>query len=145
MQKMRPPIQVNDEGERYYDQEDAEDHFAYLEDQLSALRASLPSSQPVEGKKAGKYKAAPPEFTEHSEHDQLTQAELVSAAGAYLWVARCNVQYKALAQDFRRPPHGWPKQAGLPWEAWDDPIQNLNSAAALIQAEIDRLNRKAGK
>lgn len=79
------------------------------------------------------------------EHDdEHVEAELVSAARAYLWVALCEVQMAAKAEDFRSVPNDWPVEWSHEWfKPSDDPIRNLVKAGALIAAEIDRLQRSS--
>lgn len=71
-----------------------------------------------------------------AEHDaEHASFELVRAAVCY-----ANAGWQGLVGQYAADsiPHGWP-WTGDWWKPSDDPVRNLVKAAALIAAEIDRL------
>lgn len=69
-------------------------------------------------------------------HDQQHhRGEMIDAALSYMHAA-INVGHPSNA----KPPVAWPWGAEW-WKPSDDPVRNLVKAAALIGAEIDRLQR----
>lgn len=75
-----------------------------------------------------------------AEHDDgHADAQMALAASGYL------VAYR-LGGEWKNPPIDWPTEWGKKWwKPSPDPIRNLVKAGALIAAEIDRLQREAGK
>lgn len=70
------------------------------------------------------------------EHDDAHQLEeLVLAAACYLERA-----YVVVDGPMRRPPTGWPWERSA-WKPKNDARRNLVRAAALVVAEIERLDR----
>lgn len=71
------------------------------------------------------------------EHDdEHVDCALIAAAVAYATASDCHADL-SVAEGF------WPWNLDW-WKPSDDPIRNLEKAGALIAAEIDRLQRKAG-
>jgi hypothetical protein len=74
------------------------------------------------------------------EHDdQHKQGELAEAASSYSDIAAYQSAVTNPTIDNRRPM-GWPFDSTW-WKPSDDPIRNCVKAAALLAAEIDRLQR----
>lgn len=79
------------------------------------------------------------------EHDDEHDAcEMVMAAGCYAWHAVGQVNGVCWPDDALDVPGEWPWHPDW-WKPDLDPIRNLVRAAALIAAEIDRLQRMAVK
>ncbi|KAA0015477.1 hypothetical protein F0A16_20525 [Salinicola corii] len=75
------------------------------------------------------------------EHDDThTDGELAAAASTYAWSACVQVTGHALP---KTPPAVWPFEKAW-WKPATDPRRNLVKAAALILAEIERLDRARG-
>lgn len=73
--------------------------------------------------------------------DQHQNAELPRAARSYALAAHLP---EPVREKFRfKPPSGWPFSRD--WWKWHSPRRMLVIAAALIIAEIERLDRMAGK
>lgn len=83
------------------------------------------------------------------EHDDAhVNGEMPAAASTYTLLV-CDQVYPEQYISFpmqcqRRKDAGWPWDEEW-WKPSPDPIRNLVKAGALIAAEIDRLQRKAGK
>lgn len=77
-----------------------------------------------------------------SHDDAHNSGELSAAASAYAWAASCQVETDKPAEYSGTPPAMWPWDSA----AWNlkDERRNLVRAAALILAEIERLDRAAG-
>lgn len=83
------------------------------------------------------------------EHDDKhTNGEMTSAASTYAHLVCDQIypeQYRVFErQAIMRRDEGWPWDYEW-WKPSKDPIRNLEKAGALIAAEIDRLQRKAGQ
>lgn len=73
------------------------------------------------------------------EHDDKHQrGDLIAAAHAYIHEAETQIVFDLPVSS--RPPKKWPWEKEW-WKPSPDPIRNLTKAAALIAAEIDRLQR----
>ena len=68
--------------------------------------------------------------------DGHVRGELIDAGLSYIRAA-INTKHPAM----RTPPTTWPWEAQW-WKPSDDRVRNLVKAAALLAAEIDRLNRR---
>lgn len=72
--------------------------------------------------------------------DTHTDGDLAAAASTYAWGACVQVTGHALPET---PPAVWPFENAW-WKPADEPRRNLVKAAALILAEIERLDRARG-
>jgi hypothetical protein len=71
--------------------------------------------------------------------DSQDKGQLAKAAGFYALIAAPGT-YRPIVESGEAPPQGWP------WEGFwkpTSPRRNLIKAAALIIAEVERLDRKA--
>ncbi len=76
------------------------------------------------------------------EHDSThIYGEIVGAARAYAWYAQSSI---CKLKKSSNPPLAWPWDNHW-WKPSDDPIRNLVKAAALICAEIDRIQAEEGR
>ena len=76
-----------------------------------------------------------------NDHDDThSEGELAKSAGCYAWIA---AQSDALRAAFVRPPPTWPVEWDEDWWKPTDRRRDLVKAAALILAEIERLDRAA--
>ncbi len=77
------------------------------------------------------------------DHDDThTQGELARAAACYAWIA---AQSGTLRSIFDSPPPTWPAEWDASWWKPKTPRRDLVKAAALILAEIERLDRMEGR
>ena len=78
-----------------------------------------------------------------SHDDEHKQGELAEAASSYADLAAYQSAVPNASIDNRRPL-GWPFESTW-WKPSHDPIRNCVKAAALLAAEIDRLQRAKDK
>ncbi|MFA5824777.1 MAG: hypothetical protein WC825_02260 [Gallionellaceae bacterium] len=78
--------------------------------------------------------------THDDEHDS---GDLCCAGSAYALNAGCQIN-PYMQQSLEHPPAMWPAAWDRSWWKPKDPRRDLVRAAALIIAEIERMDRKAG-
>lgn len=75
--------------------------------------------------------------------DKHVKGEISAAAASYAMAASGQVKFNREAMDDIHPPSQWPWGSEW-WKLSNDPKRTLIKAAALLLAEIERLDRKNG-